>query len=99
MPKYITSKLPPLYAKENDKDPKVICKFFLPWTKWTWYAIEFDGKDTFFGYIVGEFNELGYFSLSELQSIEGPYGLKVERDLYFDPQPLSNIKHLHEVQK
>lgn len=99
MPKYITSKLPPLYAKENDNDPKVVCKFFLPFTRWIWYAIEFDGKDRFFGYVVGEFNELGYFLLSELQSIEGPYGLKVERDLYFDPQPLSKIKRLHETQE
>ena len=28
-------------------------------------------------------NEWGYVSLKELQSITGPMGLKIERDLYF----------------
>ncbi len=90
--KQLTQRLPKLYEQENNTDPMVICKFFLPMTKWTWYAIEFDGKDTFFGYVVGDYPELGYFTLSELKDIEGPYGLKVERDMYFDPQPLSKIQ-------
>lgn len=88
--------LPALYAKENEKDPLVICKFFLPMTKWAWYATEFDGNDTFFGYVAGDFPELGYFSLKELEEVEGPYGLGIERDMYFDPQLLSEIKRLHE---
>lgn len=98
LPKYVTGKLPPLYSMSEAKDPMVICKFFLPATKWTWYVLEFDGKDTFFGYVVGEYPELGYFSLSELQSIGGPFGLGVERDLYFKPQKLSEIRKLHEVE-
>jgi len=64
---------------------------FTPWSNWTWYATEFDGKDTFFGYVVGIYPEWGYFSLSELQSIKGPWGLGVERDLYFKPKPFSEV--------
>jgi len=94
----LTARLPVLYTQENDKDPMVICKFFLPASKWTWYAIEFDGEDRFFGYVVGDYNELGYFSLSELEWVEGPYGIGVERDLYFEPTPLSKIKRLHELE-
>lgn len=94
--KQIQSKLPSLYSCENKKDPMVIVKFFAPWNDWTWYGIEFDGQDRFFGYVVGHEKELGYFSLSELNWIEGPYGLKIERDMYFEPQPLSEIKKLHE---
>lgn len=94
--KEITTKLPVLYSQENEKDPMVVCKFFTPWSSWTWYAIEFDGKDTFFGYVIGHEAELGYFSLSELQSLKGPMGLSIERDLYFNPQPLSKVKSLHE---
>lgn len=94
----LTAKLPVLYTQENDEDPMVICKFFLPASKWTWYAIEFDGEDRFFGYVVGDYNELGYFSLSELKWVEGPYGVGVERDLYFEPTPLSKIKKLHELE-
>ena len=98
MPKYVTSKLPALYSQENTKDPMVICKFFAVWTKWTWYAIEFDGKDTFFGYVAGDFPELGYFTLSELQGLKGPMGLSIERDMYFKACRLSEIKKLHEEQ-
>ncbi|MCL4354831.1 DUF2958 domain-containing protein [Patescibacteria group bacterium] len=90
-------KLPKLYSQEQIEDPVVVCKFFLPMTKWTWYATEFDGNDTLFGYVVGEFPELGYFSLKELEKVEGPYGLGVERDLYFDPVRLSEVRREHEA--
>jgi len=46
----------------------------------------------FYGYVSifgDECDEWGYFSLSELQSVKGPFGLGIERDLYFDPQPIS----------
>ena len=94
--KEITTKLPSLYTQENVQNPMVICKFFAVWTAWTWYAIEFDGKDLFFGYVAGDFPELGYFSLSELQGLVGPMGLSIERDMYFKACKLSEIKKLHE---
>lgn len=94
--KELRKKLPVLYTTENDPDPLIICKFFSPVSNWTWYATEFDGVDTFFGYVVGFDKELGYFSLCELESVKLPLGLGIERDLYFDPQPLSKVKALHE---
>jgi len=36
-------------------------KFFSPWMNWTWYAVEFDGKDIFFGLVEGFATEWGYF--------------------------------------
>lgn len=50
----------------------------------------------FFGYVIGQDCELGYFSLNELASIRGPFNLPVERDIYFEPEPLSVIKKKHE---
>ena len=94
--KEIITKLPVLYTQENEEDPMVICKFFAVWSNWTWYGIEFDGEDLFFGYVIGHEAELGYFRLSELQSLKGPMSLTIERDLYFKAQPLSEIKKLHE---
>lgn len=94
--KEITTKLPFLYTQEDIDDPMVICKFFTVWSKWTWYAIEFDGNNTFFGYVAGDFPELGYFTLSELQDLKGPMGLKIERDMYFRACRLSEIKKQHE---
>ena len=90
--KKIREDLPKLYANEGNDDAKVIVKFFTPDSNWTWYATEFDGVDTFFGLVDGQEKELGYFSLSELESVNGPVGLKVERDLWFEPTPLSELK-------
>lgn len=88
----IRERLPKLYATENDKDPVVQVKFFSPWMNWTWYAVEFDGKDIFFGLVEGFATEWGYFSLSEIQAGRGPFGVPiVERDLYFRPAPISEV--------
>lgn len=90
--KEVKDSLPELYSQEGVDDPLVRVKFFTPWTDWTWYAIEFDGDDTFFGYVDGIVPELGYFSLSELESVQGPGGLKVERDKFYKPERLSEVK-------
>jgi hypothetical protein len=92
MTEELRKKLPPLYSQENVKDSIVHAKYFTPDSSWTWYAIEFDGKDAFFGYVDGIYPELGYFSLSELESVKGPMGLKIERDLYWEPKPLSEVE-------
>ncbi len=96
LPKYVLEKLPELRATEGQEDPTVICKFFYPDFSWTWYAIEFDGEDLFYGYVAGDYPELGYFSLSELKEDRGKWGMPIERDLYFDPQPLSKVRSKHE---
>jgi len=93
LPDSVRKNLPALYSTQDEVDPLAQVKFFHPLTQWTWYATEFDGNDLFFGLVVGHETELGYFSLSELESI-GANGrtLPVERDLYFKPQPLSRCR-------
>ena len=83
--------LPALYANEEVADPVAVVKFFTPDANWTWYATEFDGEDTFFGLVDGFEKELGYFSLKELKTIKGAFGLPVERDMHFKPTPLSEL--------
>lgn len=92
LPQELRSKLPPLYATENEKDPMVWVKFFYPDFSWTWYGIEFDGTDTFFGLVDGDEMELGYFSLTDLQRNQGALGLSLERDLYFTPCRLPELR-------
>jgi len=88
--------IPKLYSQDGKGDRAIAyVKFFTPWSNWTWYATEFDGKDTFFGLVEGLETELGYFSLKELSEVTGPCGLKIERDLYFTPKPLSKLRNLH----
>ncbi len=92
LPKSIRQQLPKLYANEKlGLQAPALVKFFSILSHWTWYASEFDGKDIFFGYVIGDFPELGYFSLSELESVKGPLGLLIERDRYFKPTPLEGI--------
>lgn len=84
--------LPAMRSTENDADPMVQVKFFDPMGSWTWYATEFDGEDTFFGWVDGTYPELGYFSLSELSGYRGRFGLGIERDRHFTPRPLSEVR-------
>ena len=88
--------LPPLYSQEHNKDPTVHIKFFTPDSNWTWYVTEGseeeEGDFRFFGLVVGFFEEWGYFLLSELKAARGPTGLAIERDLYFKPRPISQVR-------
>ena len=92
----LKKQLPALYSQEQNPDPTVICKFFTPWSSWTWYAFEYSPEEQlFFGKVFSEMcpdGEIGYFSLVELESIKGLMGLKIERDLYFQPKKLSECK-------
>ena len=91
LPEKVRKSLPSLGSTSQQSDPTAMAKFFTPDSSWTWYAIEFDGLDTFYGLVDGAFRELGTFSLSELLSARGHLGLPVERDRYFEPTPLSKL--------
>ena len=90
--------LPPLYAQEKVKDPIVHLKYFTPDSFWTWLVTEGspdEGDFRFFGYVMGQFHEWGYFLLSELEEARGPYGMPIERDLNFEPAPFSEVRKRH----
>jgi len=91
--KELRAKLPKLYQTEaTPAEEKIaVAKFFTPDSSWTWYAVEFDGEDLFFGLVHGFEKEWGYFSLRELQAVRGPWGLPVERDLYFSPTKIKEV--------
>ncbi len=82
-------------CQEEQVDPLVIAKFFDPTGGATWYATEYyPAERLFFGYIslFGDWNdEWGYFSLDELERYQGPLGIGIERDLYFEERPISKI--------
>ncbi|PIZ98521.1 MAG: hypothetical protein COX77_04240 [Candidatus Komeilibacteria bacterium CG_4_10_14_0_2_um_filter_37_10] len=88
----ILEKLPKLYSQEEKGlEAVAIVKFFTPDSNWTWYATEFDGEDLFFGLVEGFEKEIGYFRLSELQSVKGALGLPIERDMFFKPKTLNEL--------
>ena len=90
----LRASLPSLYGQEKSTDPTVHAKFFTPDSQWTWYVTEGseeDGDFRFFGFVCGMDDEWGYFVLSELESVRGPLGLPIERDLYFEPGPFTKV--------
>jgi len=95
--KEIRDKLPKLYQTEGIplEEKVAVAKFFTPDSSWTWYAVEGQEEDDdfiFFGLVQGLEEEWGYFSLKELESVRGPWGLPVERDKFFRPQRIKEIK-------
>ena len=90
----LRAQLPALYGQENESDAMIHAKFFTPWTGWTWFVTEGSQQEDdfiFFGYVIDLESEWGYFSLNELESVRGPAGLTIERDLYFTPKHTSEI--------
>jgi hypothetical protein len=95
IPEELREKIPKLYVTESDRDPTVWVKLFTPDSNWTWYVVEWDGEELCFGLVSGHEVELGYFSLAEIASARGRLGLRVERDLYFQPTSLEGVKGRH----
>lgn len=95
MTKALEKRFAEVGRQENVEDPIIIAKFFNPSGAGTWYATEYDPENRiFFGYVslFGDWNdEWGSFSLDELESLVLPFGLGIERDLYFGEKPISTI--------
>jgi len=90
------SKFPLQSQDGKGEEAEIIVKFFDPTSNWTWYATEYSPEDkTFFGYVSGFDNEMGYFSLEELQSVKGRFGLGIERDLHFTDKKVKDIPEHH----
>ena len=92
--KEILKKLPKLYATETIplKDKEVVCKFFNPCGAGTWYVLEGqeeDGDFIFFGLVDLHEKEFGYFSLNELQGLNLPFGLTIERDIHYSSKKIA----------
>ena len=92
----LASKYPLQSQDGKGLDARIIVKFFDPTGSWTWYATEYDPEhQEFFGYVSGHDNELGYFTLAELQSVKCAFGLGIERDLYFNNKTVKDIPKEH----
>ena len=85
----IKAVLPPLYSTEDIKceDKEIVVRFFNPMGNQSWEIAEGseeDGDWILFGYCdlgIPNCAEWGYVSLSELESIELAFGMKIERDI------------------
>ena len=90
--KEITEKATKQYDEGSDMDQMVIAKFFDPMGSWRWYLMNLDKDgDYAWGIVDGHAVEMGSFSMKELESIQLPLGMGIERDMYFEPVPASEL--------
>lgn len=70
----------------KDMDAEVLVKYFNPMGAGTWLITEAEKQDDgdwlFFGYCYIYEWEWGYVLLSDLESVQLPFDLKIERELY-----------------
>lgn len=96
MPQELREQIPHLYSTEEQSDPLVHVKLFTPDADWSFFITEISIDDNVcFGLVVSPFvpnGELGYFTLEELKTVNGNLGLPIERDTWFKPTSLSNVK-------
>ena len=93
LPNDVSRHLPPI-AAPGQRDYEAIARlhFLLPWSKWAWFASEYCPElELFWGAIVGPQRRIfGYFALDELNSIRGPGGHRVERDIFWTARALKD---------
>ena len=73
-------------TEEYGPRARIVTKYFNPCGAGTWLVTEGEkqknGDWLFFGYVHIQEWEAGYFMLSELENVELPYGMGIERDVF-----------------
>lgn len=90
----------PLYSQDGKgEDADIICKFFNPYGRGTWYVLEGEKQENgdwcFYGIVELFEREYGYFYLSGIENVSiKVFGLDMglERDTYFTNKKVRDIK-------
>jgi hypothetical protein len=86
--KLLTADLKKALIKAGYDNETPICKLFTPWGKATWLVTGIE-NNIIIGYAdlgMGCVEWGGIATVEEFESIRGPFGLKIERDLYWTPK-------------
>ena len=92
MTKEIKEQATKQYDKGSDMEQMVVAKYF--GGSWTWYLMNLDPEDSDYawGIVDGHAVEMGSWQMSELQKVKiKPFGLGIERDLYFEPMKAKDV--------
>ena len=98
------SRMPGLYETEGitPQQKLIHLHFFIGGCDW--YAVEFDGEDIFFGFVIlnGDTRnaEWGYFSFSELKSLRllGYYEVDCELEQYWEVKTANQVNKICQAQ-
>jgi hypothetical protein len=88
----IRNRLPTLYSTDGAGTEAIGQVRYFWGSSASFVATEFDGEDTFFGYISGvQEDGWTYMSLSEMWSTHGRF-MGTERDYHFTPTAIANLQ-------
>lgn len=97
------ARIPRLYETEGipPKEKLVYLHFFIGWSDW--FAVEFDGEDTFFGFVIlnGDIHnaEWGYFSFTELKSFSSStFEVVCEQEEDWERRPAWQVQRISHTQ-
>lgn len=94
-------KLPELYATEKIPFAEKLIHLHFAVDQCHWWAMEFDGHDIFFGYVLlyglRQDAELGYFTLSELMGIKLAGIMEVIHDPNWTVQQAKDVRLIRET--
>ncbi len=92
--------LPRLYETEHIHPEEKIVHLHFTANQCHWWILEWDGQDTFFGFVMlngcSQYAEFGYFNLSELQAIKVEGWLEILNDPFWIPLPMKDIGLIRE---
>lgn len=94
MTKALEKKAPALYANDGKgMEAVAVAHYFCVYNGFDWYMTEYDPETGLaFGYVSGDFPEMGYFSIREFEDVNKIHGFSViERDMYWMPCKLSEV--------
>ena len=89
------SRLPGLYETEHILQDEKIVHLHFTIDQCHWWAIEWDGQDTFFGFVLlygwSQYAEFGFFQLSKLREVKVVGIYEVINDPFWTPQAVKDI--------
>lgn len=65
----ITKSIPRLGTQDGLNKEAIVYLILEGLNGWKWYITEFDGLDTFFGFVKGDYPEWGYINKTELNKL------------------------------
>ncbi len=95
------NRLPLLYETKNIPQEDMIIHLHFTVNQSHWLAIEWDGHDTFFGYVLlngwTQNAEFGYFNLSDLLEIKVGGWLEIVNDPFWIPRAAKDVALIQET--
>ena len=92
--KEMKENLPALGSTAEESNPLCVAHFSNPCGAGDWYVIEggeVNGQYIFYGIANIFAPDFGEFLLSELENVKLPFGLTIERDLYWTPKGAQEV--------